>query len=639
MRNHFLIFLLLVIFCAIVPAQQDSLLTDDLIEIYTPETESGENEFIPDDISSLLENPVDINSAEESDLNKIPFISENQVKAILNYRDSAGVISSLDEIFDIPVMNSADKDVLRQYLRVNKPEHGKDESAKNPLRIQFRNRIISDSYVNEEALYSSNYKAYHRLKLDYGNNYSANVLSEKDPGENNYSDFKSFSLRIKNLPDKTELVLGDYTVQFGQGLVLWSPYTTLKSSEATTGISRSGKNIKPYTGSDEFSFFRGAAGELEFHPVKMSLYYSRKNIDATIDDDGFISGLRKSGYHRTESDKLFRNNTQMIFYGARADISFTASLKLSFLLTRSSLNRKYSSESNYSGIPENISNFSTSYQYNFMKLYVKGETSVYKGNYATVNSIGIAATGNFRVITSVRYCQENYFSYFSNPFGESSSDLKFEKGFYTGLKWNTGFGTVNSYYDFFRIKRKNFDLFPADGNEFMISYLISPVRNLSSRITYKIKRKYDMTELIKSGKIRLDIYYKLSRELSLKSRYEYKSINKPAEKGEMFYQDMKYSVFSGLILNLRYLSFRTDSYSTAVYEFENDLPGVFYSPPLYGDGVKWYINISYKILDFVFSAKYSEMTVYDKYDSGMDFISLSRKRQRFGIQVEYSPIF
>jgi hypothetical protein len=54
--------------------------------------------------------------------------------------------------------------------------------------------------------------------------------------------------------------------------------------------------------------------------------------------------------------------------------------------------------------------------------------------------------------------------------------------------------------------------------------------------------------------------------------------------------------------------FKTDSYNSRVYQFENDVPGVLSNPPLYGEGIKWYIFFRYKTdYGISVSAKYSEL--------------------------------
>ncbi|MGQ9643414.1 MAG: hypothetical protein ACUVT3_06120 [Ignavibacterium sp.] len=57
----------------------------------------------------------------------------------------------------------------------------------------------------------------------------------------------------------------------------------------------------------------------------------------------------------------------------------------------------------------------------------------------------------------------------------------------------------------------------------------------------------------------------------------------------------------------RIIFFETDSFNSAVYEFENDLTGVLTNLAMYGKGLRWYLMIRYKPFRFAtLSLKYAE---------------------------------
>jgi len=112
-------------------------------------------------------------------------------------------------------------------------------------------------------------------------------------------------------------------------------------------------------------------------------------------------------------------------------------------------------------------------------------------------------------------------------------------------------------------------------------------------------------------RIRMTFIHEATRSLRLKTRLEWTRIpglpGLADEKGVMLFQDIRVATIAGLSVEGRLVFFQTDSYSTRIYEFENDVRGVFSVPVLYGTGKRWYILAQYEFLsDAVVSFKFSE---------------------------------
>jgi hypothetical protein len=142
---------------------------------------------------------------------------------------------------------------------------------------------------------------------------------------------------------------------------------------------------------------------------------------------------------------------------------------------------------------------------------------------------------------------------------------------------------------------------------------------LETRFRYKYENK-EVTELLVDKKetvrrlkqsFRAEIIYDFSNKLRLKGRFELNdfSIREAGEKenGYLLFQDIRFSPINNLRLYGRIIFFRTDSFNSAVYEYESDLTGVLSNLPMFGDGMRWYLIARYKLLYWIsFSAKYSE---------------------------------
>ncbi|MFN0157897.1 MAG: hypothetical protein ACKVRP_07480 [Bacteroidota bacterium] len=80
-----------------------------------------------------------------------------------------------------------------------------------------------------------------------------------------------------------------------------------------------------------------------------------------------------------------------------------------------------------------------------------------------------------------------------------------------------------------------------------------------------------------------------------------------SENGYLLFQELRYRTSESLTLEFRMVFFETDSYDSRLYEFENDLRGVFSNPALYGSGRRWYVLARYKVNHVLaLSMKYAE---------------------------------
>ena len=175
---------------------------------------------------------------------------------------------------------------------------------------------VSDSIMaNSNNYYKGNGDRYYtRFRYTYKTNISVVVTAEKDPGEQFFAgaqkngfDFYSAHAFFKGGKYLRSAVIGDYQVQVGQGLNVWSSYAFGKTSDIAT-MKRSAIPIRPYTSVDEARFFRGVAFDFGVRSFSLLAFASSKMVDAssiadsTYEDLEFISTIDLSGLHRTNRE-------------------------------------------------------------------------------------------------------------------------------------------------------------------------------------------------------------------------------------------------------------------------------------------------------------------------------------------------
>ncbi len=584
-------------------------------------------------IERLLQNPLDLNTATVKDLQVIPGMDINAAKLILDHRNRYGNFFSVNEL---NAVQNLDKSRIRNiipFLYVFKPEDQmiseKDESAlENFVRrsnVLFRSRMINALQTNrgflENRFNGTKPKIYNRLLLRYNRQFQIGYLAEKDAGELDVNEFSTYHFAVNDIGIVHKAVIFDYLLEFGQGLTFWSPYAFSKGPDAVYPVKRTDHLIKPFTSSTENNFFRGAAAAIKFDKFYFSFFYSNNPFDANIDTiTGNILSTPIDGLHRTDSEIRKRKSATEKMWGGRIDYVSEKFLSLGILHYQSKFSNTFEPSSIFDITGSEFKYTAFAYNLYLDKFNISGEFSYNGISVASINLLQLALSSNFTFIASVRSYPRNFYSFHGYAFGERSGATTNEFGIYTGFRWRTIIGLINFYYDQFKFPYATFlNPQPASGDEFLLDYLNKPIKKLETRIRYKYENK-DVPELMENTKqlvkrlrqvMRLELIYSLSNKIRLRGRFEYnsfriKSINSN-ENGYLMFQDIRFSPSSSLNIYGRIIFFKTDSFNSAIYEYENNLTGVLTNIPLFGEGIRWYMIVRYKLFKFMtLSFKYSE---------------------------------
>jgi len=646
---------------ALLHAQQsDTTSISTLIESYLEDATSGNsNEQIYDLVEQLLAEPIDINEASAEDLLTIPFIDITTAARIIGYRKKTGRIFSVDELNIINDVPKETLNILKVFLFVDegykKEKTALIDTSPAPDRIfnvSLRSRLIKDIQTrrafSEQRYSGSNLKSYNRVRLNY-NNIRIGVLAEKDAGEVSYYDFLSYHLELKDLGVIDRLVFGDYLFEFGQGLVLWGPYSFSKGADATGPVTRKNRNIVSYTSTDENNFFRGMGARINFGLISLAAFYSSKKIDAATDPvTSEITSLINTGLHRSESELLNKSSVNEKVYGVTVNTNLFDNAALNFLYLSSEFSLPHHADSFRDLSGSRFSFFSVSYNTSINNLHISGEYASDGYTSAVINNLQYALGREMALLASVRSYDKSFNSLYSNGFGESSN-IQNEYGFYLGIKWNSKFGIINIYYDQFKFPSATFtNPLPGAGNEIMINFKNKFLNKIDLVLRYKFENK-EITDDRDGFKIqinrkkqnaRLDLKLNLTKKLKFRTRLEYTFVENTLleyqDSGFLTFQDVQFKPLNKLSFYTRIIFFQTESFNSRIYEFENDLNGVMTNTPLFGKGMKWYLLIKYSLWEmFTFSFKYSELfKPEEKYlGSGLSEIS-GNLENRFSIQLD-----
>ena len=618
----------------IIFAQTDStyLKTEEILEdiLQEPTGEVDESDLY-DILEQLLLNPINLNDATVDDLTRIPLIDISDARLIVNHRNKYGKFFSVNELNAVENLNKQLIQKITPFLYVEQKQFVEEEipekygtflsQSKVLLRSRFTNSLQNNEGFINNKFEGTKPRVYNRLLLKYSTNYQAGVLAEKDPGELAYNEFTTFHFAMNDVGIIYKAVIMDYYLEFGQGLTMWSPYAFSKGPDAIYPVRRVDRISKPFTSSSENNFFRGVTASFKIDDFIISGFYSNNYFDANIDSvTGEITSTPQDGLHRTPLEIAKRKTASEEMIGGRIDYNFERLFNIEVMHYQSIFSNSFQPSGVFDLSGKEFRYSALAYGVSFNKFDLSGEFSYVSTSVASINILQILVSDDFTFITSFRNYPSNFISLHGYAFGERNGATRNEVGIYTGFKWRIPIGIINFYYDQFKFPFATFyEPTPSGGEEYLLDFLTKPIRKFELRLRYKYEDK-DVTEPIENIKqvvnrvkraVRAEIVYSVSNRVRLKGRFEYASFDISAtnenENGYLIFQDLRYSPSSKFNIYGRIIFFQTDSFNSAIYEYENNLTGVLTNIPLFYQGIRWYTMVRYRPLKFfTLSFKYSE---------------------------------
>jgi len=652
--------LLIIIFSSVILSQPDSLSIQQSLEpLLEDVTIDNENSSVLDLIEYLSKNPVKINAATYEELMSIPFMDNIIANLIINYRNTSS-ITSLNQLKNIEGISGDFIEKISPYISFsnNQIDSSLYNLKDNGDLYKFSYRTREQLVIQENAgtltgkFAGSPWKIYNRFELKRGDKIDIGFLTEKDPGEKYFYDFVAAHFQIKNWGCVKSLILGDYQIEFAEGLAMWSKYHISKKINAVDFSSGKNTGATPYLSSDETNFLRGAAITYTKLPLSLTAFYSYRYLDASVDSITLkITSFEPTGLHRTNSEINKKDCISEKIIGTLLDFSFSPTGNIGFLFFNSKFGNNFNIISPLYPKENEFNYISFGYSIHVPSIFFHGENASNLKYFSTISNIEFIFDKNLSLLISYRNYPSLYWDYHSQGFGERSSAQN-ENGFYLGLKYNTNFGLINLYYDQYKsfIANQNYQL-PSNNNEFLLFYSVKLFNDTQCDINYTLDRK-EYTDICGNNyglvlktinKFKIDLTYNYSKKIISKTRIEFDDVTPSGgviqDRGFLIYQDLHFNISKKLSLDSRIVFFQTDSYNSRIYEYENDLAGSISNPSLYGEGIRWYILLRYlKLNNFTLSLKYSEIFKPFENTLGSGYTEIfGNMNNAISFQIDYTP--
>ncbi|HWP82628.1 MAG TPA: helix-hairpin-helix domain-containing protein [Bacteroidota bacterium] len=604
-------------------------------------TQDAEDSQLIDLLSQLSEQPLDLNTASAEELTQIPEISPMLALEIVSFRQNRP-FRAVDELL---LLENVTPDLLQRVRPFLSVSVRSEPPLEFPIRGgSFRTRSVEDLQnrkgFTDGTFLGSPLKLYNRFiarsrPFDVSDHFQklafeVGLLTEKDAGERSLTDFKAGYVDV-NL-SSSRVIVGDFAVETGEGMVFWRSIGFSKGSNVISGIRKRGSGIRPYLSTDENMYLRGIAAQHSLGTVQMTVLYSEKPLNGSVDGQGVVTGLYSTGLFRSASEEQRRGSFRERLLGGILSAEVLSGLQVRTSGYSAEFSRPVSLSSDAQRFGRNTSAGGVDIAYTGRHFSLFAEAAMDENRtFAGVGGLLYQPRQDVSMSLLMRSYPAGFLSFHGFGFGESSGPPQNESGFYVGAKLRIApWWIMSTYVDQFIFPRHSTNLrLRSGGHDLFTLSDFRLGRKTSLQLQMKWKEKETSTTVVDaSGRLqrvltprkqenyRITLDFNPSITFRWRSRVEMAFVSqggaKPAETGLLVFQDVRIIPISRLLMNARVIMFDTDSFESRVYEFENDLPGSFSNPALFDKGMRWYVMMRYEVAMWMdISAKYSH-TIKDR---------------------------
>ena len=565
-------------------------------------------------LNELSMNPLDINSAETSDLLLIPGLTISHISDIIRHRERYGNFKSIYELMLIPSIDNNMCSYLSHFLMIGDSSEGKTEGhlfnrqafkgrvlLSSSIPLYRRQGDMDGSYLGDPTGHST------RLTLGWGSRLRINLAGGKTAGEpfashgNRWGyDTYAYNITYRGKGVVKQLIAGTFRGQFGMGLAMNNSFNLGKQA-MLSAVGRQRSTFSPHssTGTDG-KYHQGAATVLNLsRTTQLAAFFSWRYLDATLNADSSISTIITNGYHRTLTEMAKKNNSSLTSAGLhlryhrstkaglRYDIgasyvinSFSRTMNPTFskadTIAASKLYRLFTPHG------RSTWNASVDYSLKWGPLTLTGETATGDCKAAaTINSILWKASSRLSLTAVQRYYSYKYYAYLGRSFGENST-VGNESGVYVAMQWNPVSTLVLSvyadyaYFPWYRYRQP-----PATSAWDVCVAATYDIRRwrLSARLRLKEKDS-------SSHRLRLMATYRSERWLLCTNVEGIRYRSKEGKDGIVVSQSGRFALGRGISVSGEGVLFFTEGYDARVYVNTLPLMNTLSFSPFYYKGVQ-----------------------------------------------------
>ena len=640
---------------------------ENLTEIDQAETE---DDSYQQQWERFRKNPLNLNTADETELRELKIISGLQIANFILYRKLLGKFISIYELQAVPSWDIQIIKKLLPFITVEEPLN-----ISNVFKLRFKDgehglvfrysQVLEESKGFTDTSASTKYlgsppRLFFRYRYQYKNLLQFGIVGDKDAGEqffkgaqNKGFDFYSFHLFARKVGVVQSVALGDFTINMGQGLIQWQSLAFRKSVDVM-GVKRQSPVLRPYNSAGEFNFHRGAGITVQKRNVQATAFVSYRKLSAnfvadTVSNEEYITSFINSGYHRTESEIADRHKLGQLAVGGNLKYKtdqWHAGINAIVFNFSAPVQKRPEPYNLYAISGHGWGNYSIDYSYTHHNIHFFGEAAVDK-NFSKAFLNGLLVSVDPRVDISFlhRNIDRQYQSINGNAFTENTYPTN-ENGLYTGISIRPAPGwRLDAYIDVYKSPWLKYLVdAPSQGKDFIAQLTYVPNKQIEVYTRYRSETKQGnqpdnisatnyLVQLPRQN-WKTQISFRINSSIAIRNRTEllwYDKKGENAETGFLTFFDFIYKpMLKNYSCNMRLQFFETGGYDSRIYAYENDVLFYYSIPAFFNKGYRYYFNLNYNLNSKItFWLKWSQ-TIYKNVESvgsGLDEIPGSLKSE------------
>ena len=598
------------------PAWQQYL--DQLADCDDIEDDGMEDMY--EQMCELEASPVDLNSATDDDLRRLTFLSDAQLEDLTAYIDRYRPLRSMGELAMIASLDPARLQLLRHFAYIGDAtashayprlgdilKHGKHELVATARLPMYTREGDRNGYLGYR------YRHWMRYTFRYGQYLQVGLLGTQDAGEPfgsggngmGYDHYAYYAI-ARRLGALKTLALGQYKIRFGLGLTANTGFTLGKT--ASLVMSAPANCITPNTSRSDAYYLQGAAATVALgRHADITAFASYRKVDATLNDDGTVKTLLRTGYHRTASEMQRKHNTAQTTVGGnvswRSGALHAGASGIMVMYDRTLSPDAAQAYRRYHPSGRRFFNGSIDYGYTSHRLNISGETAMSgSGAVATLNSISYSTSAALTLTAIQRYYSYRYNAPLASAFADGGR-VQNESGIYIGATWTPlprlSVWAFSDYAYFPWARYRASAASHSWDNMLQATYTIAQGTALTARYRLRLRQEdatiqgTDSRTLADKTEHRARITLAHSdAHWSVKTQADAAYTAYPAgldgkdnSLGWMLTQTVAYShPVLGAAANIGY--FHTDDYNSRLYAYERGTLYSFSFPMFYGKGMR-----------------------------------------------------
>ena len=608
------------------------------------EVEEAYSEEALELLADMADNKINLNQTTREELERLPFLSGQQVEGIMEYIERYRPLRSLNELLMVNSLDWDTRRLLLHFVYVGEEAPKRTWPPLADIMKYGKQQLLATVKVpfyerkgDHTGYLGYRYRHDIRYQFNYSDRLRFGLTAAQDAGEPFFAnknslgyDHYSYYFQLRKMGKLEELNLGMYRVQMGMGLVMNTGFYLGKVAMLSS-LGRTTHMLTAHSSRSASGYLRGVAATVRLAPCWLTTaFISWRPVDATLNDNGSIRTIVTDGYHRTATELEKKNNTQELDAGFRVGWKPVARKGVPFLNfnvvythfdrrlvppaeTPSQLYRRYSLAGN------DFLNLSLDYGYTHPRFSFSGETAMSRdGAMAALHVLNWRLADGWTAVLLHRYYSMRYTAYHARSFSEGSG-VQNEHGIYAGLTWSPSRSfSLQGYADYAHFPGPRY-MVSATSDAFDASLLARTLLykcKVEGRYRLHLRQRDNEKKTFLLNRYEHHARLRISfpvRGVDLHTQADGSFINTRSgnSQGIMFSEQVSYQ-YHALRLDANVGWFHTDDYDSRLYKYERSVLYDFSFPMYYGHGLHYALTarIDYKRL--MFAAKLGVTDYFDR---------------------------